>query len=178
MVKKGSSFAKMVIVSVALLVGLGLTSMGYGIWSDTLTISGTLETGTQSTELTCSGNYTVPAGGSISCSVTDNVLTVTVTNAQLDVNYYCDFNIQNTGDIPVKIQSIVVSSLPPVEEVEVEIQNVAVGNQIEQNGVTGDTVYGKVHVSLLPEPPDNPSKGTTFTFTVTFSVVQWNQYVP
>ena len=97
------------IVSVALLVGLGLTSMGYGIWSDTLNFDATVGIGTQSTELTCSGNYTVPAGGLISCSVTDNVLTVTVTNAQLDVNYYCDFNIQNTGTIPVKIQSIVVS---------------------------------------------------------------------
>ena len=178
MQKRRGGLAKAGTVFLALLVALVLTSMGYGIWSDTLTISGTLETGTQSTELTCSGNYTVPAGGLISCSVTDNVLTVTVTNTQLDVNYYCDFNIQNTGDIPVKIQSIVVSPLPPVEEVEVEIQDVAVGDQLEQNGVTGDTVYGKVHVSLLPEPPDNPSKNTTFTFTVTFSVVQWDQYVP
>ncbi len=175
---RGSGLAKAGAIFLALLVALVLTSMGYGIWSDTLTISGTVETGTQSTELTCSDNYTVPAGGSISCSVAGNVLTVTVTDAQLDVNYYCDFNIHNTGDIPVKIQSIVVSPLPPVEEVEVEIQEVAVGNQIEQDGITGDTVYGKVHVSLLPEPPDNPSKNTTFAFTVTFSVVQWNQYVP
>ena len=151
-------------------MALGITGTAYGAWSDILAIGATVNMGTIGAEVTCDGCS--PAG--IQCSVVgSNELELTVTCAQVGVAYSCAFNITNTGTIPVRIQSIDISGVP--EGVEVEIDGV-VGVQIDAGGV----LPGVVQVSLPAyTPPEvNPSEGETFTFTVTFEFVPWNQYIP
>lgn len=155
-------------VCVALLMALGSMGGAYGLWSKTLNIAGTAETGMMSANVSCCDGCT---DSEISCSVVSNEeLQFTVNNADVDVHYYCDFNIANTGTIPVKIQSITKSGVPGT--VTVDITGVAQGDQIEQEGAAGDTVTGTVDV-YLADITSQP-----FTFTVTIEVVQWNLYVP
>ncbi|MBA7607284.1 hypothetical protein ES703_14443 [subsurface metagenome] len=167
----------MVVVFVALLVALSLMGVGVSYWSDTLTISGTVETGTWGIKIGNPFNcYTYPDHAKkteISCSVDNDgpevTLEVTVTKAHVAVDYYCDFHIENNGTTPVKIQSIDLSDLPVgVTGVEREITGeVAEGVLIDP----GQAKDGTVHVYLT----DGTSQKETFTFTVTFSAVLWNQ---
>ncbi len=148
----------------ALLVAMGLTGVGYAMWYDIVTINGTMETGTWGvvlSNLTCSA--------SVSCSAAGNVLEVTVTNAQLGTGYSCNFTITSTGTIPVKM---LVDPLSVPLGVATQIINITGDGIIDP----GETETGGVHISLQSEPPVNPSKGQTFTVTV--SGVPWNQYVP
>jgi len=155
------------VVCVALLMALGVMGVAYGHWSKTLDITSTLETGTMSANVSCCDGCT---DSEISCNVVSNdELQFTVNNADVDFHYYCDFNIANTGTIPVKIQSITKSGVPGT--VTADITGVEVGDQIEQEGADGDTVTGTVDVYLAA------STSQPFTFTVEIEVVQWNLYV-
>ena len=161
----------MVVVLVALLVGLGFMGVGVSYWSQMLNIIGTVDMGTwgvEVTEGTCS-----PSEGEtlISCSASGNELQVAVTSAQVGVNYYCQFTVTNTGSIPVKIQSIVVDPSPPASGVVVEVTDMFGISLIDIQIDSEQTKDGKVHVYLA----DDTSQGQTFSFTVTFNVVQWNQ---
>lgn len=149
-----------------LLVALGLTGVGYAAWSDTINISGTVETGTITVELSCSNNHTAPSGGSVTCIVVSGALEVKVFNAETIYTYYGDFSIHNGGTIPVKMV-IDPSSVPA--GVTAEIINWTGDGIIDPL----ETESGTVHIYLVAEPPDNPSKGTDFTIIV--SVVPWNQ---
>lgn len=163
--RKGrGGLTKAVTVFLALLVALGLTGMGYSVWSDTLSISGMVQTGTWGVQVT-KGTCSDP--GVIGCSGSGGVLTVTLTNAP-DGSYYCWFDVKNTGNIPIKIQSIGVSGLPLEVTVD-SIEYVGEGDQIDAYGIKS----GKVNFTVAVDDGQ-----VTGTFTVTFVVVPWNQYVP
>ena len=148
----------------ALLVALGAMGGSYGLWSEILEISGTVETGTYGANITYCGGGTPSA--IISCSRVDSdTLGVTVEDtAEVGTNYYCDFDVRNSGTIPLKIQSIVVDPSPPATGVDVWTTDVVVDTPIEPGVVKGGTVY----VSLSEDV-------SQFTFTVTFNVIPWNQ---
>jgi len=151
-------------VCVAMMMALGAMGGSYGLWSEILEISGTVETGTYSANITWCGSCSHPT--IISCSRVDNdTLEVTVADAaEDDPDYSCDFDIKNIGTIPLKIQSIVVDPSPPATGVDVWTTDVVVDTQIEPGVVKGGTVY----VSLSEDVSE-------FTFTVTFNVIPWNQ---
>ena len=162
--RKRNSLARMGTVCVALLVALGAMGGSYGLWSEILEISGTVETGTYGANITYCGGGTPSA--IISCSRVDSdTLGVTVEDtAELYTDYYCTFDIKNSGTIPLKIQSIVVSPSPPATGVDVTTTGVVAGTEMEPGVVQG----GTVHVSLTGDV-------SQFTFTVTFNVIPWNQ---
>jgi len=154
-------------VCVALLVALGAMGGSYGLWSEILEISGTVETGTYGANITYCGGCTPSA--IISCDIVDSdTLGVTVADtAEVGTNYYCDFDVRNSGTIPLKIHSIVVDPVDPSPlptGVSVWTTGVVVDTPIEPGGVKGGTVY----VSLTGDV-------SQFTFTVTFNVIPWNQ---
>ena len=156
---KRSSFAKIGAIMLAVVVGLGLMGVGVSYWSDTVNISATVETGDWGVQLTWCGNCSHLA---ISCDVVaSDTLEVTVTDAEAG-DYSCDFDIENTGDIPVKIQSIDVSTLPG--GVVVGTTDVVAGTQIDP----GPPETGTVNIHL------NNAIAGSFGFTVTFEVVPWN----
>ena len=163
MAKKRNSFAKIGILCVVMLVALGVLGATFTVWADTLYIDSTVSIGTV-------GGGLVGDSGSpgISCPASGDVLAVTVTTAQPDIEYTCQFTVQNTGTIPVKIQSISIDDVPLL--VSVWVTGIEEGDQIED----GEFMVGTVHVFVDLE---SPFVGQTFTSTVTITVVQWNLYV-
>lgn len=156
-------FARLGVLSIALLLTLCVMGVGYAAWTDTVSIDGTVEMGYIGVVLS-PGACSDPQ---ITCSVSaPHTLVVTLTNPQAG-NYTCGFTITNAGTIPVKIQSIVTSGYPAEL---VSVSGVTEGMQIEQAGVYRDSFDGAVTVTV----PTN-CEGT-FSFEVAFSFVQWNLY--
>ena len=152
-------------LSIALLLALCVTGVGYAAWTDEVSIQGTFKSGYIEVVLS-PGACSDPE---ISCSVSaPHTLVVTLTNPQAG-NYTCGFTVTNTGTIPVKIQSIMTSGL--AAGVEASVSGVAEGTQIEQAGVYPDSFDGAVIVTV------QTSCEGTFPFSVAFSFVQWNMYI-
>ncbi len=175
MVKKGSSFAKIGAIILSVVMGLGLMGVGVSYWSESLIISGTVETGTWgvqlSEEIDC---YTDPLSDNISCSVTGNVLGVAIISPYVGVHYYCEFDLDNAGTIPVKVQSADVDPVDPMTlpaGVEVEVTDMTGGDLVGIQIDGGQTLAGTVYVYLS----NDTSQGTDFDFTVTFTSIIWNQ---
>ena len=134
--KRGDRFARLVTVFLALLVALVLTSMGYGIWSDTLILSTAIEMGMWDSELSPG----IPDEG-VSCIIYGNTLHLTITGATVGLYQYTDFDIHNTGTVPVKIQSIWISS---PAEVTTTVSGVYEDDVIDG----GATSYGTVNMQV------------------------------
>ena len=164
--RRRNRFSRLGLLSLALLLSLCVTGIGYAAWTDQLTIDGTAEIG--SVEVVLDPGACSPS--QITCSLlAPHILSVTVTNAPPGT-YTCGFTITNTGTIPVKIQSIDTSGVVPAG-VEVSVLGVAEGTQIEQAGVYPDSIEGMVRV-IVPE-----NGCVSFSFEIAFSFVQWNLYV-
>ena len=163
--RKRNRFARLGMLGIALLVALCLTGVGYGAWTDEISIYETANVGY--VELVLGpGACSSPE---ITCSVVAlHTLVVTLTNPQAG-NYTCGFTITNIGTIPVKIQSIDTPAGTP--DVEVSVLGVTEGTQIEQAGVYPDYVEGIVQVIVL--------NGciASCSIEIQFSFVAWNMYV-
>ena len=152
-------------LSIALLLALCITGVGYAAWTDEVSIEGTAKSGYIEVVLSL-GACSDPQ---ITCSVSaPHTLVVTLTNAQAGT-HTCGFTITNTGTIPVKIQSIVTSGVPA--GVEVSVLGVVKDMQIEQAGIYPDNVDGTVQVIVLE------SCIVSCSFEVAFSFVQYNMYI-
>ena len=163
--RKRSRFSRLGTISIALLLALCVTGVGYAAWTDEVGIDGTANLGYVEVMLS-SGACSDPQ---ITCSVSaPHTLVVTLTDAQPGT-YTCGFTITNTGTIPVKIQNIVTSGVPA--GVVVSVLGVVKGTQIEQAGVYPDSFEGMVIVTV------QESCEGTFSVNVVFSFVQWNMYI-
>jgi len=162
LVKKGSSFAKIGAIILAVVMGLGLMGLGVSYWSDTVNIDATVEMGEALFELTATDNSTSPSGGSVTCQVVNDALEVTVVDASTAYDYYGHFTIENTGDIPLKM-AVYESTVP--EGVVAQIVDMSGDGIIDPT----ETEDGKVHVYL----EDDTQLGQTFT--VITNAVMWNQ---
>ncbi|MEM1556318.1 MAG: hypothetical protein QXR62_04155 [Candidatus Bathyarchaeia archaeon] len=162
---------KMVGLVTALLVAMLALGLSYALWFTTLSISGTINTGIVRAEIIAGECYDDEPEekdvSGISCYVDENgVLVVTVSNAYPCIEYTCEFNVTNTGTIPVKVQSITIS---PEEMADwVTVNGISVGDQIEP----GETV----ECSLIVHLTNDADQGETYTFTVEILLVQWNEY--
>ena len=170
--RKRNRFARLGMLSIALLLSLCVMGIGYAGWTDTVSIDGTMKMGYIEVELS-PGECSDPE--KISCYVSapsapsaPHTLVVTLTNPPAG-NYTCGFTITNTGTIPVKIQSIVTSGFS--NGVEVSVLGVTEGTQLEQAGVYPDSFDGAVIVTV------QASCEGTFPVNVAFSFVQWNMYI-
>ena len=149
------------LLSLALLLSLGITGIGYAAWTDELTVDGTVETGYVAVVLTPG-----VSSGNVTASIVGHTINIEIDAGGEGEYEYRDFGIHNTGTIPVKIQDIQVE---PSGGLAAEVTGVEVGTQIEQSGVDPDTFYATVTMAV-------PGAGT-YTCEVTFYFVQWNQYV-
>ncbi len=153
--KRRDGLAKAGTVFLALLAALVLTGMGYGIWSDTLTLSSTLDMGDWGAELSPG----IPDEG-VSCIIVGDTLQITITDATVGWYYYTNFDIHNTGTVPVKIQSISISSPAGVTTT---VSGISVDNVIDG----GATLYGTVNMQV--------TAAGTYDVDVTINTVLWNQ---
>ena len=159
--KNRGGLAKIGVLAIALMVALGALGIGYAAWTDVVNINAMVNMGATSTVLNCgSGN------GTVSCSV-DGTIPMRL---NLDVYataggvYTRGFTIQNTGDIPVKIKSIIkdLSQMPAGVSVSVN----GIGTVIDP----GLTYTGFISVSIN----HGATLPVNFGFTVTFNIVLWN----
>jgi hypothetical protein len=160
MKRSRNRFAWLGILLVALLLSLGVTGVGYALWTDAVDIHGIVEPGCIGVAL--SEGQGVPSGN-VTGAIAGHTISIEIDAGAAGDYAYAGFDIHNIGTIPVKIQSIQIACPPGAEPV---LTGVAVGTQIDQNGVGSDTVYGTVTVTV-------PAAGI-YNCQVTFAFVQWN----
>ena len=159
--RRRKGFSRLGLLSLALLLSLGITGIGYAAWTDELTIDGTVEIGYVAVVLTPG-----VSSGNVTASIVGHTIDIEIDAGGEGEYEYRDFGIHNTGTIPVKIQDIQVE---PSGGLAAEVSGVGVGTQIEQSGVDPDTFYATVTMAV-------PGAGI-YTCRVTFYFVQWNLYV-
>ena len=164
---------KIGLICLALVLALGVLGVGYGLWDKTVYIEGTVNTGEVNAIMSvgdCSDTEPPEKDvSSIECYLDPNdnqVLIVTITNAYPSIDYYCNFDITNTGTVPVIVNGYTVTSTLPVGAT-LEVPDF-VGTQIEPDL----SVYGQLHVHLA----NDAEELTTYTFEVGIWLVQWNEY--
>ena len=163
---------------------LGTMGVSYGAWSDEINITGTIETGTENTVISWGQCWSDDSGiGYINSFPSGLTLGIDVVNAQNDVNYYCDFYIDNIvgmGTLPVKIQGITITPAVaawPLDgfngsvtfDDDNKTPDMVIGDQIDP----GQKKTGHVHVFL-----DGASPGENYHFDIVVDVVVWNMYIP
>jgi len=149
-------------MSITLLLSLCVMGVGYAVWMDAASIDGTVETGYIGVELSEGQGFPL---GSVTASVAGHTIDIEIDAGGEGEYEYLDFEIHNTGTIPVKIQDIQIVCSQGLQAV---VEDVEVGTQIEQNGVDPDMFYGTVTMTVLG--------AGNYTCEVTLSFVQWSLY--
>ncbi|MEM3828095.1 MAG: hypothetical protein QXP36_02600 [Conexivisphaerales archaeon] len=169
--------SKMVGLFAIVLIALMVAGFAYAMWTETINISGTVSTGDLDVSWSVGEGYDSEDEypekdvSSISGDVSEdgNTLYVTIENAYPCIHYYLPIDVSNDGSIPVIISDIIVDKGNLPEGCTVEInENIYEGVQID----AGDSVEGLLHVHLTNDVEED----STYTFSVTLTVVQWNEY--
>ena len=152
----------------ALMMMLVLFGVSYAMWDKTLWIYGTVNTGEVDVEFTdvgCFIDQTKPVATCTCLIISPDTLTVTIENGYPCCTVYIDYWIENTGTIPVVVESFTVS---PVAHIDVTVTGIVVGTQIDP----GQESFGDLEIHVL----QSAAQLSTYTFTVTIHFVQWNEY--
>lgn len=167
---------KCVLLCFLILLALGSTAAGYAMWDKTLYIDGTVNTGEVNMEIlsVASGD---PSGfvdpgkdKDVGCTTATvdpgkQSVTVTVENGYPCYEVYVHFTAHNNGTIPVKLQDIIVNNASAC----ITVQGWdSMGEQVDPCENRDNTIY--IHVEQCAE------ELATYTFTVEFYYVQWNEY--
>jgi hypothetical protein len=169
---------KMVGMFAVLMIALMAIGFAYGLWSKTLYINGTVNTGSVNAEfanVVCSDTGVDPGYDKdvASCNVVlsddKQTMTVTISNAYPCYSCKITYNVVNTGTIPVKIQSITVTN-PNSDKLTVTVTGIAKGDQID----AGESKAGDLEIHV----EQAAAQGATYTFSVEIYLVQWNEYTP
>jgi len=179
---------KIGLLVLALVFALGSLGVGYAMWDKTLEVTGTVNTGEVNaifTTATCNDtgidpgylmDGTTPKDKDVgSCSVVGagtQLLTITVENGYPCYECDIDFTVDNTGSIPVKIQTLGLVGVPP--EITVTWTGLAVGDQIGPAGSIDDELPGDLHIHV-EQIADELQTGV-YTFSASIYLVQWNEY--
>jgi hypothetical protein len=162
------------VLAVLLMVALAVLGLGFARWTETLNIEGTVSTGNldaQFVSLNCYDDEPVAKDYSdIDCWVDESdprKLWITIKNAYPSINYYCEFDLQNTGSIPFHVDSVVVNTGSLPEGATVDVRGIEKSEQVHPN----EYKHGIVHVHLNNTAAENAD----YTFSITINVGQWNE---
>ena len=155
-----------------LAIAIILVGSSYAMWYKVLTINGTINTGYVDAVFTNVSSYDNEpqikdvSNVTFSLSEDSEVLTISLNNAYPCINYTVEFDILNSGTIPVIITA--VNGIPSSEPYQVmgNLTDV-VGLQLEP----GDTV----HVKMVIHLSNDALQDSTYTFSITIQAVQWNE---
>lgn len=103
------------------------------------------------------------------CSLSEDgkTLYVTITNAYPCIDYYCEFDIHNTGTIPIKVWYMMLDRGNLPDGATVEIAGPELLCQLEPSEVAYWTL--RVHLD------NDAEEGATYTFSYTIDAGQWNE---
>lgn len=162
-------------VLVGMLAAIGT---GYALWSKTLNIQGSVQTGEVDADFDAATTNdpvgTIDPGYDkdvASCEVSGvgtQTLTVTILNGYPSYTCAVDFLVTNTGTVPVKVQSFDITGVPP--ELDVTLTDLPVGTQIDP----GIEAHGDVHIHVN----QTAAELANYTFSAEIELVQWNEYQP
>ncbi|MEA2089992.1 MAG: hypothetical protein U9O89_04455 [Thermoproteota archaeon] len=175
---------KMTAIFATLMVVLTVVGFAYAHWEKTITINGTVETG--EIDLTIieavdddddidPGKNKDVAQTTITIDPEDpEKAIITIINAYPSYEVTWNITIKNTGTIPVKLQQINVTT---PECITAETWG-DIGEQIDPEswGGTPDKYQtensGRIHLE------QSTVLGETYTLTIEFIYVNWNEYIP
>jgi hypothetical protein len=164
---------KIVLISLAMVVALGMLGVGYARWSDNLFLSGEVTTG----NIGLAWSQGTPFDNEIPekdvsygvCDIVGDTLFISIVNAYPCITYSFPIDVHGTGSVPVHIG--------PWENFSGNLPSGAVvtlpawcSNQVHQ----GQSVDGVVTVHL-----DNTAmENSTYGFSVDLSYAQYNEPFP
>ncbi len=153
---------------VALIIALGMTGVAYASWYEYLYIDGTVYTGKLDVEWSLGENWDIePPEKDVSwveAEIIGDTLYVWVYNAYPSIDYYVNFDVHNSGSIPVHLYWWVdYNDLPA----DLGIRFIEQGYQLHPS----DVVYGTLHIHL----PQWAEEGETYYFEIDLYAVQWNE---
>ncbi|GAG82037.1 unnamed protein product, partial [marine sediment metagenome] len=174
---RNGNFTKTGIVCLALLLALGAMGVGYAQWSDTVFISGTVETGEFSSGfIACSTNdppNTIDPGkdkdvGSATAELASpendgwEEVVVTITNAYPCYQCQVYVTVQNHGTVPAQIDTVTITSPPEVTVTDIDA---LIGVVLDP----GETVDGTVSVHL----EQSAAQCHSYIFTIEIPGILW-----
>jgi hypothetical protein len=179
----------------ALLIALMITGISYALWDKHLTISGTVNTGTLDVKVlsvvsddaaghapvspaTVPGNdpdYLKDVGWTeayvdVVNDPTRETITIVLHDAYPCYHVAVHFTVENVGTVAVKYQSVSTTA-PPYIDVDA---GDSFGEQIDPYP---HAPWHKDYTILI-HVLQGALQGHTYTFTVDYRFVQWNEYVP
>lgn len=124
--------SKMVALFAALMVALMVVGFTYAMWFETLTIRGTIETGSFDVDLSLCHVFEIEdeekpwvANASANLSQDNKTLTISVVGAYPCYTFVIVFDIHNTGTIPAKLTNFNIwGNLTYADGTEVELEDV------------------------------------------------------
>ena len=166
---KTAKLGAMFLVSLMALAGIGAS---YSAWADTLTMNGTVNTGTVDVEFIAPSAFGDGDAGyeisSITAWLVDmDTMRVVVTNAYPCIDYFFDFGIHNAGTIPVQFHPGWV-----ISDLSAFITITGRGGDPNTPVALDSTGNWVGHFNLHLD--DTFTQGTTYTFTITLTGHQYN----
>jgi hypothetical protein len=168
-------------ISIALILLIALSTLGlaYGAWTETLTINGTVSTGTFDVQFY--GFYLDYAAPGCNATLSQDGHTLTVTIEKAYPGYHCGGGgvIRNLSSVPAKINSLVAvndtvpSNFHPPAGL-VWLTDTA-GNVVPAGGsfvLAADSYGGGVTFDLSMPATEMGHEGETFSFSYTISAEQ------
>lgn len=170
---------KIGLICLALVLALGSLGVGYALWSDSLYIEGTVNTGDvdvcvisvsdddSSHQFNWDPGYDKDVASTQATIIDCNHVTVTVTDAYPSYENFVHFTTAILGTVPVRLQAIVITNPNPCLEVDAWD---GWGEQRHPGEYADNTLW--FHILQCAE------QGATYTFTVEFWYVQYNEFDP
>jgi len=177
---------KIGLLALALVLALGTMGVAFAYWQDTLTINGSVATGTFDTEFANVGasdnEVTGPDVGNCTVSaILAKSFTVTIANGYPCYTGTVTFDVVNNGTVPAKIKSIKVDGvdytgavdkdLNPTsnDDIRITITGIDVGDDVP---VVGAQVT--VHVCSSGDEGWDADEDASGSFNVTIETTQFN----
>lgn len=160
-----------------LMIAMLAIGIGYAMWDKTIHIYGEVNTGELDLEVLSVADDDDGIDQGKDKNVADTtawidavdpqIVHVLITNGYPCYYVYVHFTVHNTGTIPVKLQAITPTSVPPCLTVDAWD---SIGEQCDPGQNRDYTIY--VHVEQCA------AELATYYFTVEAYFVQWNEYTP
>lgn len=189
---------KITVLVLLLLFALASIAIGYGLWSKTLTIEGTVNTGDVDAEWIewpisfCNdeGTNIDPFKdkhvGTTTIAVDpgdSQIIHITVDNGYPSYESSCHVRFHNNGTIPLKVQgwtitpiNFTLATAKGADDGELWVEFIdGCGAQLDPSGVQESSV--DIHVeqpALENDDPAYPAGG--YSFTLGLDLVQWNEF--
>jgi len=169
--------SKMTAIFAALMIALMVVGISYAMWDKTIYLYGTVYTGEVDAEFSsvyCNDIDVDPGHdkdvGSCNCYIDGSdpqILWVDIYNGYPCYSVTVNYEIDNIGTIPVKIQTITLTNVNP--EITVTVTDIYVGQQIEGYG---GSVWGDLEIHV----EQSAAELATYSFSLEIYLVQWNEF--